>query len=189
MSHICTFFRLCVHAGTILRKGSPPERDAAALGAVLLGPHKAPLVPPPIHAAQHERAGRKGDDHTRPALPPASPGGAASGYGHLTRSRPQGHPSSAAAPQWEPRKPLGGTRSPAGAWTPAGLKVRVGLTHCRATHELQPFRSVTQANSAQEKPQHEAGARSQSSSDGGRCGLLPRPGSLAFRPTPARPGR
>ncbi len=35
---------------------------AAALGAVLLGPHKAPLVAPPIHAAQHERAGRADDD-------------------------------------------------------------------------------------------------------------------------------
>ncbi len=36
-----------------------PQREAgAALGAVLLGPHKATLVPSPIHAAQHERAGR-----------------------------------------------------------------------------------------------------------------------------------
>ncbi len=41
------------------KKKTPPERGAAAaLGAVLLGPHKAPLVPPPIHTAQHERAGR-----------------------------------------------------------------------------------------------------------------------------------
>ncbi len=36
----------------------PPERGAgAALGAVLLGPHKAPLVPR-RSGAQHERAGR-----------------------------------------------------------------------------------------------------------------------------------
>ncbi len=73
-------------------KKNPPERGtAAALGAVLLGPHKAPLVPPAIPAAQHERAGRARSwpGTTRPALPPASPGGAASGYGHLTRSRPQ----------------------------------------------------------------------------------------------------
>ncbi len=41
---------------------APPERGAsAALGAVLLGPRKAPLVPPAIHAAQHERAGRDGN--------------------------------------------------------------------------------------------------------------------------------
>ncbi len=32
----------------------------------------------------------------------------ASGYGHLTRSRPQDSALSAAAPQWEPRKPWGG---------------------------------------------------------------------------------
>ncbi len=37
------------------KRKAPPERGAAApLGAVLLGPHKAPA----IHAAQHERAGR-----------------------------------------------------------------------------------------------------------------------------------
>ncbi len=42
-------------------KKPPPERRAgAALGAVLLGSHKAPLVPPVIHAVQHERAGRAG---------------------------------------------------------------------------------------------------------------------------------
>ncbi len=40
------------------QKKAPPERGAgAALGAVLLGPHKASFVPPAIHAAQHERAG------------------------------------------------------------------------------------------------------------------------------------
>ena len=44
---------------------------------------------------------------------------------HLTRSRPQDSAANAVAPQWEPRKPLGGTRSPAGAWTPAGLVVWV----------------------------------------------------------------
>ena len=76
---------------------------------MLLGQHKAP----PIHAAQHERAGRKGDDHTRPALPLAgSVLAPASGYGHLTRSRPQDSASNAAVPQWEPRKPLAGTRKP-----------------------------------------------------------------------------
>ncbi len=31
---------------------------------------------------------------------------------HLTRSRPQDSASNAAAPQWEPRKPLGGRRKP-----------------------------------------------------------------------------
>ena len=34
----------------------------------------------------------------------------ASGYGHLTRSRPQDSASNAAAPQCEPRKPLAGAR-------------------------------------------------------------------------------
>ncbi len=32
----------------------------------------------------------------------------ASGYGHFTRSCPQDSASNAAAPQWEPRKPLAG---------------------------------------------------------------------------------
>ncbi len=45
-------------------------------------------MPPAVHAAQHERAGREGS--TRPALPLAGrvrkP---ASGTSHLTRSRPQ----------------------------------------------------------------------------------------------------
>ncbi len=69
---------------------TPPERGvAAALGAVRLGPHKAPLVSPAIHAAQHERAGRVNALETRPALPPPASDVAASGTGHLTRSRPQ----------------------------------------------------------------------------------------------------
>ena len=39
---------------------APPEQGAAAaFGAVLLGQHKVPLVPPAIHVVQHERAGRE----------------------------------------------------------------------------------------------------------------------------------
>jgi hypothetical protein len=72
--------------------------------------------PPAIHAAQHERAGRAriaswlliDAGCTRPTLPPALRGWKTSGYGHLTRSRPQDSPPIAAAPQWEPRKPLAG---------------------------------------------------------------------------------
>ncbi len=56
--------------------------------------------------AQHERAGRAKGLEARPALPLAVPDRAANGYGHLTRSRPQDSASNAAAPQWEPRKPL-----------------------------------------------------------------------------------
>ncbi len=41
-----------------LRKAPPEQGAAAPLGAVLLGPRKAPLVSPAIHAAQHGRAGR-----------------------------------------------------------------------------------------------------------------------------------
>ncbi len=55
------------------QRKAPPERGvAAALGAVLVGPYKAPLVSPAIHAAQHERAGRAydGGKHDR-LLPPA----------------------------------------------------------------------------------------------------------------------
>ncbi len=79
-------------------KEAPPERGAAAaFGAVLLGPHKAPLVPPAIHAAQHERAGRArracwlliAAGCTRPTLPPVSRGRKTSGHGYLTRSCPR----------------------------------------------------------------------------------------------------
>ena len=56
------------------KRKPPPERGAgAALGAVLLGPHKAPLVPPAIHTAQHERAGRAESRGARPALPLVCP--------------------------------------------------------------------------------------------------------------------
>ena len=73
-----------------------------------LARNKAPLVPPAIHAAQHERAGHavvraRGRLYRWPE-------GASNSqrHGHLTRSRPQDSASNAAAPQWEPRKPLGG---------------------------------------------------------------------------------
>ncbi len=71
---------------------APPERGAgAALGAVLLGPHKAPLVPPAIHAAQHERAGHEHSQdrsrlYRRPEVFPYT----SQRPGHLTRSRPHG---------------------------------------------------------------------------------------------------
>ena len=121
---------------------------------LVIGPHKAPLVPPAIHAAHHERAGharlkrparpalppgcpirkqpaatailhpqdsakshkkRTWTQHeragrariaswlliaagcTRPTLPPALRGWKTSGYGHLTRSRPQDRPFSSQA--------------------------------------------------------------------------------------------
>ncbi len=38
------------------QKKAPPERAGAALGAVLPGPHKTPLVPSAIHAAPSEPA-------------------------------------------------------------------------------------------------------------------------------------
>ncbi len=38
-------------------------------------------------------------------------------HGHLTRSRPQDSASNAAAPQWEPRKPLGGMKKGPSAFT------------------------------------------------------------------------
>ncbi len=73
-----------------------------------------------------------------------------------------GTPEEIAAPQWEPRKPLGGTRKPrCEAQTPAGPKLRSKwrvFGPSWAIRELQPLRSVTQADSAQERPQREAGA-------------------------------
>ncbi len=107
------------------QRKAPPERDAAALSIVLLGPHKAPLVPPAIHAAQHERAGRagmgpgpRGRLYRRPARA-EQPAATAILHGFA----PQDGASDAAAPQWEPRKPLGGTRKPRRETeTPAGPK-------------------------------------------------------------------
>ncbi len=57
-----------------------------------------PLLVPCFLArtAQHERAGRKGDDHARPALPLAGPGSTASGtailHGLARRTAPQTQP-------------------------------------------------------------------------------------------------
>ncbi len=71
--------------------------------------------------AQHERAGRvrapnRGRLYRWPAVRPGQR------HGHLTRSRPQDSALSAAAPKWEPRKPLGGARKPRRRTeAPAGL--------------------------------------------------------------------
>ncbi len=78
---------------------SPAERGAAAA-----------LVPPAIHAARHERAGRAFARRDR--LYRWRPLSSSQRLRHLTRSRPQDSASNTAAPQWEPRKPLGGVRKP-----------------------------------------------------------------------------
>ncbi len=75
---------LCTRARTRTREG-PPERSTSE-----------PAVP---------AAGQRGRLYRQ-----RHQGGSRSGTGHLTRSRPQDSPPNAAAPQWEPRKPLGGTR-------------------------------------------------------------------------------
>ncbi len=81
-----------------------PQKNPAGAG------RRCRYCAPAIHAAQNERAGRRGDNHTRPALPPAAPRRSSQRHGHLTRSRPQDSPSNAAVPQWEPRKPFAGRR-------------------------------------------------------------------------------
>ncbi len=73
------------------------------------------FVPPAIHAAQHERAGHA-VVRARGRLYRWQDRRQASGYGHLTRSRPQDSASNAAAPQWEPRKPLAGRASSRPLW-------------------------------------------------------------------------
>jgi len=85
----------------------------------------------------------------RPALPLAAPAtAAASGTGHLTRPRPQDSASNAAAPQWEPRTPLGGTRKPRRSGASSGARVRfvTGFGPSWATYELRPLKLVTQAD-------------------------------------------
>ncbi len=54
-------------------------------------------------------------------------GGAVSDTAILTRSRPQDSTSTAAVPQWEPRKPWAAQESPAEMVAPAGLKWTVEL--------------------------------------------------------------
>ncbi len=117
-----------------------------------LGAHKAPLAPPAIHAAQHERVGRAGGS--------ASAAGSTAGRpcvrtsqrrGHLTQSRAQDSAPNAAAPQWEPCKPLAGTRKPRRGVDSSGASCAMFGPYW-ATREPQPLRSVTQANSAQESP-------------------------------------
>ncbi len=81
-SHVAVGTAACMITDSLTAapKKAPPERDAAAaLGAVLLGPHRTPLVPPAIYAAQYERADRArracwlliAAGCTRPTLPPA----------------------------------------------------------------------------------------------------------------------
>ncbi len=136
----------------------------------------------PCGAARASRP--RGVSGTRPALPLAYPWRSSQRHGHLTRSRPQDSTSSAAAPQWEPRKPLVGTRKPRRCGDASGAKVIWGLVRCRTTYKAGPFRSVTQADSV----------------DGWRLPgafTLPRvkrPSALArilglCRPTPAKPGQ
>ncbi len=96
---------ICNHA-----REAPPERGAAAaLGAVLLGPHKAPLVPAPIHTAStSEPAARWSDQRGRLYRQHAR-----SEYSqrqrHLT---PAGQRLNRRPRYWEPRKPLAGTGKP-----------------------------------------------------------------------------
>ena len=80
---------------------SPAERGAGAA-----------LVPPAIHTAQHERAGRTVGPLMRPALPLACEGARNSQRRrHLTRSRPQDSASNPVHRHREPRKPMAGKRT------------------------------------------------------------------------------
>ena len=63
-------------------------------------------MPPAIHAVQHERAGRAGMWSQRGRLYRWSVVEPAGGTAIL---HPQDSASTAAAPQWEPRKPLAGS--------------------------------------------------------------------------------
>ncbi len=114
----------------------------------------------------------------RPALPLAYTCAApASGTGHLTRSRPQDSASNAAAQ--EPRRPLAGTRKPRReAGDSSGARGESRLAHCRTTYKIGPLKSVAQADSAQERPQREAGARFYRVLR--RCGLPPWRGNWPF---------
>ncbi len=80
---------------------------------------------------------------------------------HSSRpDRMKSRPSDTAAPQWEPRKPLGGHKKAPPGWEhQRGYSGMVtGFGPSWATRKFQPVRSVTQADSAQERPQREAGA-------------------------------
>ncbi len=160
-------------------KGPSTTRSGAPL------PLLVPLLSPgdPCGAARASRPRRSDPDAAGSTAGRQRRGSTASGYGHLTRSRPQDSASSAAAAQWEPRKPLGATRKPRReAKTSAGPKwgMVMGFGPSWATREFQPFRSVTQADSAQERPQREAGA-SRREGYGGNVG------ARARRPTAQQP--
>ena len=94
----------------------------------------------PRHAAQHERAGRKHSQDRSRLYRWLTYGVAASGDGHLTRSRPQNSTSTAAAPQWEPRKPLASTRKPRRSGDSSGaIMVWIwGVVPFRTACEFQP---------------------------------------------------
>ncbi len=114
--------------GSLLYFKERPRRSGAPLPLVVpcFLARTSPLLCPAIHAAQHERAGRARVPSAAGSTAGRTMQETASGTGHLTRSRPQDSASTAAAPQWEPRKPLGGTTKPRRG-TPAGLKWIKGL--------------------------------------------------------------
>ncbi len=113
----------------------------------------------PRHAAQHERAGRKHSQDRSRLYRWLTYGVAASGDGHLTRSRPQNSTSTAAAPQWEPRKPLASTRKPRRSGDSSGaIMVWIwGVVPFRTTHKFRPLRSATQADSDKKGPSAKPG--------------------------------
>ncbi len=97
---------------------------------------------PSYTVSPHKRAGRARLRRTGRAAGSTAGQGhriQASGYRHLTRSRPQDSASNAAAPRQEPRKPLGGQESPAETGGSSGARVwgKIGvrpvLGHPRAS--------------------------------------------------------
>ncbi len=95
--------------------------------------------------AAHGRLYRRPNGGGRPAAPAIL-------HGLARRTAPQPQP-----PHTEPRKPLAGTRKPRRGASSSGAKCAMFGPYW-ATREPQPFRSVTQADSAQDRPQREAGA-------------------------------
>ncbi len=85
---------------------------------------RLPLVPPAIHAVQHERAGRAGSggDQRDRLYRWSSPSEAASGYGHLTWSRP--HERAGRVKRWSGPRPALPPASPDRSWSGASQRLR-----------------------------------------------------------------
>ncbi len=168
-----------------------PAALPAFLSAVLLGPHKPPLVPgDPCGAARASRPRGCIRQATRGRLyrwPATERSNSQRRQPSYTVS-PAGQPPKRSRPAVGVAQAVGRhKKAPPGTGDSSGAKVGVGhirnLAHCRTTNKFGPLKSVTQADSVGRRRLPGAFTLPRVKRPPSRLDVL------AFRPTPAKPGR